>query len=328
MLKTDKTQAEFALLAAKDISAIEHARIQLKTLADLYERSQILMTNRRGAEDLFTSFLTKAGFDVDKFEKIREQNQTELNRILEEMEADDVKESSVVKDALLYEVDRLRKSIEHLENDIPHFPKPIVLDSPFVIRKQWGSEVILKDQHIEPRNSWAKVKLDSETTGGHVEDLRFSFSWENRIGRWDVVNVNTNLMVNGKAYTWLGGGIAPYPRSAELGIDAAIYLWEWWNQPPTVREGEYQDVLSPQLRAHTGLIDFNGDLQMKNVFGDYSCSYDGFQVPPNGAVTIEVVVRFRYANYWGPWSEVYADFSRGERLIMCPAVVIERMPTG
>jgi hypothetical protein len=145
--------------------------MQLTTLADLCERSETLKTNRRVGEDLFTSFLTKAGFDVEKFEKIREENQTELNRILEEMETECAQQSSAVKDALGHDVDRLRKSMEHFEEDFPHFPKPIVLDSPFLIAKYSNppsqpESIVILDYHIEPWNSWVKATLRSRTKRG------------------------------------------------------------------------------------------------------------------------------------------------------------------
>ena len=190
MPEINEAQVKLALAAAKNMFAATDARRRFLTpQADLYERSRILRTNRRAVGDLFTSFLTKAGFEFDKFDKIREQSQTELRRILEETKAESAKQSSSLKDALRYEVDSLRKAIEHLEDiSLPHFPKPIVLASPFLI---WThsypsgetpaetQHIVLDDSHIEPWNSWAKARLASEKTGAHNEWLSFYFIWEN-----------------------------------------------------------------------------------------------------------------------------------------------------
>ena len=118
MSQINEDQVKLALTAAKNMFAGTDARRRLSSIrqADIYERSQILKNNQRTVADHFTSFLSKAGADFDEFNKIREQNQTELRRILEEIKADSGKQSYSVKERLSHEVDSLRKTIEHLED--------------------------------------------------------------------------------------------------------------------------------------------------------------------------------------------------------------------
>jgi hypothetical protein len=331
MPEINEAQVKLALAAAKNMFAATDARRKFSIRqSDLYEGSQILRTNRRAVGDHFTSFLTKAGFEFDKFDKIREQNQTESRRILEEIKTESAKQSSSVKDTLRYEVDSLRKTIERLEDiSLPHYPKPIVLASPFGI---WtGSipsgetqHIILDDSHIEPWNNWAEITLASEKTGHHYEWLSFYFIWENPSDRAEAFSVDTYLTLNGACFASTNAGFAtpPFHKLMDLSIFADLILWEWWNQPPSYRYLPSEPVAKLFVRQHW--YEWFGDSELQNVFGNYNRSYKLFLMPAHGVGVFEVAFTITYFDEYSGHGYCSVDFSDFGWQIMCPAVVISR----
>jgi hypothetical protein len=45
--------------------------------------------------------------------------------------------------------------------------------------------------------------------------VKFYFIWENPLDRWDVVNLETHLMLNGYEWMNIDGGFAP-PRESDI----------------------------------------------------------------------------------------------------------------
>jgi hypothetical protein len=121
------------------------------------------------------------------------------------------------------------------------------LETPFLI---WAfrngvTVTILDDTHIEPLNSWAKFRTrwKHQEQLGPTDEIVFYFLWQNETGSDAVVNVESQLMLNGtcSAYAedrlippifslFVGGGPWAWSR---LTLNAELKLLEWWNQPAT-----------------------------------------------------------------------------------------------
>jgi hypothetical protein len=319
MPQFNEAQIKMALTAAKDLSAAKDARRQYATLrqADVSERSET-RTNQRTLENLLGSFFTKSGFEVDKFEEVLAQNQSALRRMAENRKAEAVEQSSSVKDALRYGVESRRKTIEHLATLAPP-PEYEVLDTPFLIWPTVG--VFFADSHYEPWNSWAKITLDSSRTEGR-EELSFYFLWVNPRDTFAVINVDTDLVLNGFCWVESDGGILPGTRHAGIILHARLFSWEWWNQPPTSPlwpNGIYEQALF--IQTNTGAVFDDGDSEFAVVFSAHDLRHNLFLVPPQESVVFEVVLDVLYGTSEDSGS-IHVDFASGAFAVLCPAVSI------
>ncbi len=323
MPEINESQIKIALSAARDA----HRKYSKVRLADLYERSQILKTNQRAVENLFASYLTKTGFEIDKFNKIREQNQTELRRILEEIKADAIKQSSSIKDTLRYGVNSQRKTIEHLAALTPPDKTNIViLASPFLISQTDA----LKDysSNIEPWKSWAKFRLDYDKPGrGQTQALSFWFYWENPSDSEVFINVDTYLVLNGFCSAdaqkpW--EDIIFYPNfvsSSGVHLQAELKLVEWLNQQFIPPIGQVDQTVLDLSVILEGLFHWE-KFDATPVSGNYNLSYNRYLVRPHGEMVFGVTLSIDYANDFGGSSKLSVDFERGSHEVMCPSVLI------
>jgi len=314
MSKINESQIKMALSAAKDVSAAKDERRKYANLrqADLLESSQI-RTNQRALENLVASYLTKAGFEVDKFEKIREQHQTELRRILEERKAEAVKHSSYVKETFRYGVDNRVKTVEQLQAP----PKYELLNSPFLIWQTQGID--FPETHVEPSNSRAKFTLHSDKSSGS-EEMSFYFLWDNPSDKFAVINVDGYLIVNGFCRCGSDGGFFPGDRRSGLVLKARLHLLEWWNQPPTQplpKVDQIQEVL--RLSTNTGGWSDPGAIEFEEVFRGYDLRYELFLIPPKGVVVFEVALSIIL---WNADGSVDVDFASGDFQVGSPGVLL------
>jgi hypothetical protein len=328
MSNIDVSQIKFALVEAKNASAAKDKhRDSLIRQANLSKRSQIL-TNQRAVEQLFTSFLIKTGFEIDKFNQILAKNQTELRSIFEKQKADAVEQSTSVRDKFRYGIDSRRKTIEHLKTlAAPSFPFFVALDSPFLILPTNGLN--LTASQIEPRNSWAKFIMDvDEPTpaidGYHYpisEELSFYFLWENPSDKFAVLNVDGYLVSNGHCTAHIDGGFFAGDRSSSISIDQHLSLLEWWNQPPTQPLQQTDQSLNI-LNLYASAMDMfdSGETKSANVFRGCDLRFNLFLVPPNKVVVFEVTSSISYNLTDDGYIQV--DFDSGDFEVMCPEVLL------
>jgi hypothetical protein len=196
------------------------------------------------------------------------------------------------------------------------------VDTPFMI---WPTnDLELEDSRIQPWNNTAKVRAQWRDSGTErTENLRFVFVWQNPNDRWTVVNVESNLAVNGACDAfaeggWLGGSIN------SLFVQASLNVWEWWNQPPTLLPPQATQVRGFLALAVSGgglLSNLGGgNIHSKSANGIFDVRRTLFSLPPNGVAVFEVTLEFFYENTGGGMIQV--NFASGSFGVMCPAVVI------
>lgn len=305
-----------AALSARDEKRREDPKLRKAKLSQT-------QTRRRGGEKFLTSYLKKTGFEFDAYEKIRAHSQTELRRLLKEQQAAAVKRSSSVRKDLLYSLDSWRKTIDRFRdgtlssNFVPTFA---VVDTPFIIWPTNGLELI--DSHIQPWNNTAKLNAQWQDISG-IENLRFIFVWENPSDSWTIVNVESNLVLNGSCDEFEEGGILSGSVS-NLSVDARLNVWEWWNQPPTSpfpQPTQSQHVLSLTASGGGFLSGLGGGtVESASVGGSFDLSRSLFLLPPNGVAVFETTLEFSYSNFDGGMVQI--NFASGDFEVMCPAVVI------
>jgi hypothetical protein len=182
-----------------------------------------MQASRRQGQKALTSYLKKTGFDFEAFDRIRAQQQAEMHRLVKEAETTAIKRSSSRKKDLAYGVASWRKSIERFR-DAPlvsqFVPAFEVVDTPFLI---WPSNDLgLEDSHIQPWNNTAKIRAQWRDTGD--ENLRFIFVWQNPNDKWAVVNVESNLAVNGVCDAFAEGGILAGSLNSVF-VQTSLNVW-------------------------------------------------------------------------------------------------------
>jgi hypothetical protein len=302
------------------ISAREkETRADSKLRKAMFARMQ---ASRRQGEKALKSYLKKTGFDFEAYDRIRAQQQAEMHRLLKEAQTTAIKRSSSRKKELAYGVENWRKNIERFRDAtlvskfVPAFE---VVDTPFLI---WPTnDLELEESHIEPWNNTAKIRGLWRGTG--KENLRFIFVWENPVDKWVVVNVESNLAVNGVCDAFAEGGFFVGSINS-LFVQASLNIWEWWNQPPT--------MLSPQATQTQGILALaiggggflsnlgGGNVDSKTASAIRDLRRTLFSLPPHGVAVFEVTLEFFYDNTGG--GMIQANFASGEFGVKCPAVVI------
>ena len=325
MPEYNESQIKMALTAAKDLSVARDARRPYSTLpqADIREHSEIVANRRRVENLLASSFINKAGFEVDKFDELLAQNRSALRLIAERRKAEAIKRSSSAKEILRHGVEGRRKVMEHLADVTPPETPTVAapklyehLDRPFTILPTPG--VYMHSEHIEPANSWANITVDSESDA--EDELSFYFLWQNPRSTHMVIDVDAYLVLNGFCQAGSEGGYFPGTRASQLNVWAKLDLLEWWNQPPTspLRQvDQAQQALF--LSTSTGGYFDDDATDSEAVFRGYDLRYNLFVVPPGAVVVFEVALYVRYANKEG---SIHVDFQSGDFEVLCPGVLI------
>ena len=314
MPKLTETQIK-AAISARDKEARADAKLRAATAARI-------KASRRQGEKALASYLKKTGFDFKAYDRIRAQQQAEMHRLLKEAQKTAIKQSRSRNKELAYGVGNWRKNIEGFRDGalvsqfVPAFE---VVDTPFLI---WPTnDLELEDSHIEPWNNTAKVR--GLWRGTRQENLRFIFVWENPIDKFVVVNVESNLTVNGACDAFAEGGFLSGSINT-LFVQASLHVWEWWNNPPT--------LLSPQATQTRGILALathgggflsnlgGGNIHSKSASGIFDLRRTLFSLPPHGVAVFEVTLEFFPDNTGG--GMIQANFASGEFGVKCPALVI------
>ncbi len=282
-----------------------------------------MRASRRQGEKALTSYLKKTGFDFEAVDKIRAQQQTEMQRLLKEAETAAIKRSSSRKKDLAYGVASWRKNIERFRDAtlmsqfVPAFE---VVETPFLI---WPTnDLELEDSHIQPWNNTAKVRAQWRDDEG-AENLRFIFVWQNPNDKFVVVNVESNLAVNGACDAFAEGGFFVGSLNS-LFVQTSLNVWEWWNNPPTTLPPQATQTLRVLAVTEAGggpLSNLGGgSVDSASANGIFDVRRTLFSLPPRGVAVFEVALELFYANEGGGMIQV--NFASGDFGVKCPAVVI------
>jgi hypothetical protein len=306
--------AESKIKAA--ISAREkEARADSELLNAMLDR---MRAGRRQGEKALTAHLKKTGFDFEAYDRIRAQQQAEMQRLLKHSEATAIKLSRSRAKALAYGIANWRKRIEGFRDATrvsPFVPVFEVVETPFLI---WPTNHLeLVDSRIQPWNNRAKVHGLWRGTGN--ENLRFIFVWQNPNDKFVLVNVESYLAVNGACDAFAEGGILTGSINS-VWVQATLNVWEWWHHPPTLlppQATQTQKVLS--IATAGGSLGV-GSVKSKSANGLFDLRRTMFSLPPHGVAVFEVALEFHYDNTDG--GMIQARFADGDSGLMCPAMVI------
>jgi hypothetical protein len=213
------------------------------------------------------------------------------------------------------------------------------LETPFLI---WAfrngvTVTILDEAHIEPLNSWAKFGTRWQHEGGigPHDEVVFYFLWQNETSSDAVVNVESQLMMNGTCSAYAESRLIPLIGKAYLGLgvwdesklslDAELKLLEWWHQPatqPLRQPGQLRDVLDVGVSGGFTLAQWGARLggESWTLSGSHHVYYDRFYIPADAVAIFEVSLRMQYSGDSG-WSEVnFHDPTQAA--LVCPYVAL------
>jgi hypothetical protein len=321
MPSIDESQIKGIVSAAKDASATRDVRRKYSRLREVarFERSP-MAANRHAIQNLVRSSLAKAGFETDRFEQLRAKHHTELARFVEEQKVDATKRAASMKNGLRNGIESWHTAMESLPNSGPprgHAgppPQYVLLNSPTAIWPTPG--VSLQSSHVEPWKSWAKFTVHS-TESYSLEQMSFFFSWENPSDRYAVIDVDTYLVLNGFCLAGSDGGFFPGSRSSLLSVQARLYLYELWNEPPTPPGWENEVALT--LSTSTGDFFDVGAIEFEEIFRTLNVSLNTRTVPPHGVALFEVTTAIESQVSDG---NIDVDFASGDFEVLYPGVVL------
>lgn len=220
----------------------------------------------------------------------------------------------------------------HARPEVPIYTR---LDTPFLIWafRTGGPANFLGDTHIEPLNSWARFRTGYEHGGyiGPHDEVVFYFLWQNDTGSDAVVNVESQLILNGSCSIFAESGLIWSPfwgqgtiGESELWVEANLKLFEWWNQPatePLPQPSQTHDVIGLSTGGGFALVSGTGNGEWSWLSGSYHVHYDAFLVPADAVAVFEVSLGMRYVGYK---ASEYVDFqSYAFESLLCPYVELE-----
>ena len=325
MKKVQESQVKSALVAAKQIFEGRDNLGGFPLLQNNQLKSPNIFSTQRNSEQILTSFLTKSGFEFEKFDMLREQNQTRLKQEVQKTKADAVKNSTFVQDINNKNVANWKDSLANILTDIgPANPNTniVAVNTPFLVWPSHG--LILDDPHIEPWKNSAKFRINSTSASNGLETLTFYFLWENPNSKYVVTNIGSSLVLNGYCEISANGGfmgIFPGGKSY-LSLDARLAIYDWNTQPPVqpFPQSKQSNHILTLSADGGGYFESVGAIEYTTAKGNFNLGYDLFLLPPHGVGVFEVDLSFSYQNDNAQIDEI--DFESGDFQVLCPAVTV------
>jgi hypothetical protein len=213
------------------------------------------------------------------------------------------------------------------------------LKAPFLIwawreYPQFGSgDTTLRDTHIEPWNSWAKIHTDYEVAKwdriwGNADYLAFYFLWDNPFGHDVVVNVSSHLMLNGTLRARAYAGFLGFDGGeATLDVNVQLSLFEPATEP-LFQPNQEHSVTTISVTGPLAWLGSSWEDGTAQPFGFYPVRYNMFRVPSGGTALFEVALRLHYFDVGN--AQISSDFFSNyyDKKVLCPYVDLEILPIG
>jgi hypothetical protein len=290
---------------------------------------------QRSAGKMFGSVLSKAGFDIDKLNKIVAQNQNELRTRFQKQQAAAIKNFSRSETAYRQRIEARQKALGLLTQ--PFVSTFITLDKPFLIWQLPHPELdIFIDSRIESMNSSIRILINTNSGSDNTQFV-FYYLWENESEYAAVINAASSLVLNGFCEVAAAPGIFS-GDSADLSMNAWLTTMRWsgWGTDLVTGASNDQTVypdyqptqrqIIATLHAHGGHI-FGGqgvDTQAFS-FEPFDLSENFIFVPGRAVTVFEVTFQLSYSfDDGGNISDlVAANFADNGNAIFCPLVQLE-----
>ncbi|BFU89908.1 MAG: hypothetical protein NTAFB01_10950 [Nitrospira sp.] len=296
---------------------------------------QVPSPKRRAAAAMVDSVLEKAGLDGSKFSKLVAQDQSALR-------ADFAKERAVAAKNIRASTATFRSAMTARRQaakllGAPFIPAIVSLDKPFLIWQLPNPQLnIFIDSHVEPMNSFVRVRVDDPTESNSTRFV-FFFLWSNETDSFAVVNVRSSLVVNGGCSVQAKSGIfSGAVETLNVNASLAIIRWFGWGTDPVTGTSNDQTThpdFQPthrqtiaSLRAEGGHIFQGASFKSQSFsFEQFALSHRQLVVPNRASVVFQVSLELSYDPEDGLDLEnnIDVDFSERGSAVFCPSLEVE-----
>jgi hypothetical protein len=276
-------------------------------------------SGQRAIQKLVMSTLTKAGFDLKKFEALLKQSDAELRARMAERKAKAAKEYSAMLPTIETTLNNWRYSPGQFVNALPAVPAEyIFLDTASEIAAT--PLIPLTSSNIAPRNNWAQFEFDATDVINSDQNVSFAFSWENASDSYALLNADGYLVLNGDIQSVSDGGIFADFNYCDMYIDVYLYIHGLRSSEPNIgteQAGQHQSALS-LVNQTSGFFASTSTIN-QHLFRGYDLRYTLLQVPPNQTVLFEVAV---YLTPEARGGRGKFTFQGQNRQVLCPGVLL------
>ena len=272
--------------------------------------------SQQALNELLKSTLASVGFDLNKFDNLRKQGESEIRDWAAKRKAEDDAHTSAMQKTTQQTIESWRSTIVRPSDLAVPPPSPFqyfLLTTAVDISATPG--ITLAGTNIAPTNNWVEFQL--ETSDSSNQEVSFAFSWQNATDKYAVINVDGYLVFNGVCEAISRGGTFPGDRSSDVNLFAELYLST--NELPGTPSITAASELALSLKADSGGWFSDGEILYQQLFRGFDLQYQFLLVPPGQAVTIEVACRLNYTNSDGTANYVFVTMGRQ---VLCPAVLV------
>ena len=250
--------------------------------------------------ELLTSFLAKAGLDVDKFNKI----QDEKPRFRAKPDSELTREFLGRKNSILQNAKRLSAIPPPTTNYQLLNIQPIFI---------WTNPAAaLMNSNIAVDDNWAKVYFDTTANVPPEQfngaNVNFLYLWENSSDVPAVVDVDTYLGLFGTSSAHSNGGRFPGNRFCITIINATMNLYLPWEKPPLPTVWEVYPVQALRLDVETGGFFSSGRSISQQILNFPHLIFNKLVVPAGDTIVFQVMAQLLVAQNEG---EATFDFNQG-----------------
>jgi hypothetical protein len=269
--------------------------------------------HQRYIEGLAAANLAANGFDIDGFQKAREEDQKYLRSCVEEQKTNAIKYSAAAQHSLRHGVDSRIKNV-HL---VPAPRALELLEKPFLI--WWTQGIDFPEIHYDALNSRAKFRIRSES-GITEDEMGFYYLWSNPTEAHQVINIDGFLIADGFCLAQSDGGFWAGFRFGLVEIVARLRIFESLSPPPVeplFQPSQEQTVV--RVATGTGGFMDSDAVDFEHVFKGCILQHQQLIVPPGDSVVFEVAFSMVYGSDEGA-TEI--DFASGDFQVVSPAVIV------
>jgi hypothetical protein len=303
MKKVSKAELRKAIIAAET----ERAKHPVSLPVDR-ARHPRLERNRRRSEEMASALLTRAGFDMDKFQALQEQRNAELERVVTKHKTEALRRASRQKGPLHASIAEQSEALRDLVVQGDVFPYPaFTLDTPFLI---WSTPLLPLESAAVPFGSWAKFRVTTSEPRAWPK-VSFYFYWASPFSDYAVINAATFMSATGHLRSHAPWTIGVNTSWVE--VFALFSLSFGVSRTLSFQESEFLGRTGAFGSTFTG-----GDVSATAISAGVNLSHTMFAVPPGKVVVFEVGLDVNYENNDG---NIDADFASGDFAIACPVVV-------
>ena len=264
------------------------------------------LRSARAAEKLATDWLRSTGFDFQKAQALQEQHHAEWDRIAPKAAADAARRwrghvKQTRASATAWATNMLVASAGSPPSDSFFIAKPIS-----ILASDPG---ILRDSHIEPTNSFAKILADRKSSD--VDTVSFIFGFRNAAATPSLFDFDTLLNVSGHLRVRAGAG---FINSGEVTVDAKLDV---------LTSSQISDTQNVTALAaiSDGPPFFGGETNERTISLTRFLTAPGIVVDSDeiAVLLVSLVVKYDLDD-----ARVVADFNAGNFRVQCPVIFVAR----